>query len=105
MEFDEVLGMLTGMESTDGIPLVRDAFTKYNDEITEGANAKISELESQLDEMQRKYQDTAARNYELMRAVTAPAPSNEPGEGDDNNLTAEPTDEEKDIKHLFQGGR
>lgn len=105
MEFDEVLEMLNGMQSTEGIPVVRDAFTRYNDEVTEGANAKISELESQLDEMQRKYQDTAARNYELMRAVTAPAPQNEPGDGDDNNLTAEPTEEDKDINRLFQGGR
>lgn len=103
MEFDELLGMLDGMESLEGRGAVRESLIKYNDEMSEGANAKISELESALDEMSRKYQDTAARNYELMRAVTAPA--GEPKEGEDNDLAGEPTEDDKDVSKLIKGGR
>lgn len=35
-----------------------------------GANARISELEGEVAEYKKKYEETAAHNYELMRSVT-----------------------------------
>ena len=42
-------------------------------DLSAGMQARLSELEEKLTEAERKYQETAARNYELMVAATAPA--------------------------------
>lgn len=43
------------------------------DTVSDGAEARIAELESQLADAEDRYTQTAARNYELMLAATGPA--------------------------------
>lgn len=63
---------------------VKDAFGLYD----EGTKARIAELETALAEAEQKYTEVAARNYELMLAVTD-APAEE---------TEEEVEEEVDIE-------
>lgn len=65
-------------------------------DLSAGMQARLSELEEKLTEAERKYQETAARNYELMVAATAPA-------GDDVTVPEESQEEiaEKSIDALF----
>lgn len=86
MGFDEIIELLQGEEPDiagiiDGLGGLRTA--------SEGANARIAELEQAVADMEAKYQQTAAKNWELMQAMTAePEPEPEPeadegeGEGD-----------------------
>ena len=82
MGFDEIIELLQGEEPDiagiiDGLGGLRTA--------SEGANARIAELEQAVADMEAKYQQTAAKNWELMQAMTAepdPDPDPEPGEGD-----------------------
>lgn len=57
-------------------------------DVDAGADARISELESQLADAEGRYKDTAARNYELMQAVTSKDSSDE-GTGEDSEPTPE----------------
>ena len=81
MNFDEIIELLQGEEpdipgSIDGLGGLRAA--------SEGANARIGEIEQAVADMEAKYQQTAAKNWELMQAMTAePEPDPEPGEGED----------------------
>lgn len=52
-------------------------------DLSAGMQARLSELEEKLAEAEHKYQEVAARNYELMIAATAPAPD-EDGEGEES---------------------
>ena len=84
MTFDELLAMFDGLDGiadNEGAGAFREAFGEFG-RVSEGANARITELETALDEMERKYLDSAARNYELMSAVTAPAGEEEAEEGE-----------------------
>ena len=80
MGFDEIIELLQGEEPDiagiiDGLGGLRTA--------SEGANARIAELEQAVADMEAKYQQTAAKNWELMQAMTAdPEPEPEPGEGE-----------------------
>ena len=86
MGFDEIIELLQGEEPDiagiiDGLGGLRTA--------SEGANARVAELEQAVADMEAKYQQTAAKNWELMQAMTAePEPEPEPeadegeGEGD-----------------------
>lgn len=80
MDFDEIIELLQGEEPdiagiVDGLGGLRTA--------SEGANARIAELEQSVADMEAKYQQTAAKNWELMQAMTAePEPDPEPGEGE-----------------------
>ena len=80
MGFDEIIELLQGEEPDiagiiDGLGGLRTA--------SEGANARIAELEQAVADMEAKYQQTAAKNWELMQAMTAePEPDPEPGEGE-----------------------
>lgn len=77
MGFDEIIELLQGEEPDiagiiDGLGGLRTA--------SEGANARIAELEQAVADMEAKYQQTAAKNWELMQAMTAePEPEPEPG--------------------------
>lgn len=52
------------------------------DTVSEGAQARIAELESSLADAEERYKKTAAKNYELMLAATG-EPKEEPeGEGE-----------------------
>lgn len=83
MDFDEIIELLQGEEPDiagiiDGLGGLRTA--------SEGANARIAELEQAVADMEAKYQQTAAKNWELMQAMTAepgPEPGAEEDEGDD----------------------
>lgn len=89
MNFDEIIELLQGEEPDipgiiDGLGGLRTA--------SEGANARIAELEQAVADMEAKYQQTAAKNWELMQAMTAePEPEPEPdeGEGDEGDPFAE----------------
>lgn len=86
MNFDEIIELLQGEEPDipgiiDGLGGLRSA--------SEGANARIAELEQAVADLESKYQQTAAKNWELMQAMTAdpePEPEaeeDEIGEGED----------------------
>lgn len=82
MGFDEIIELLQGEEPDiagiiDGLGGLRTA--------SEGANARIAELEQAVADMEAKYQQTAAKNWELMQAMTAepePEPEADEDEGD-----------------------
>lgn len=59
------------------------------DTVSDGAEARIAELESQLADAEDRYTQTAARNYELMLAATGPA---EPTPDDGEQGDGEPDD-------------
>lgn len=83
MNFDEIIELLQGEEPDiagiiDGLGGLRTA--------SEGANARIAELEQAVADMEAKYQQTAAKNWELMQAMTAepePEPEAEEDEIDE----------------------
>lgn len=78
MDFDEIIELLQGEEPDiagiiDGLGGLRTA--------SEGANARIAELEQGVADLEAKYQQTAAKNWELTQAMTAdPEPEPEPDE-------------------------
>ena len=83
MDFDEIIELLRGEEPDiagiiDGLGGLRTA--------SEGANARIAELEQAVADLEAKYQQTAAKNWELTQAMTAdpePEPEADEGEGED----------------------
>ena len=83
MDFDEIIELLQGEEPDiagiiDGLGGLRTA--------SEGANARIAELEQGVADLEAKYQQTAAKNWELTQAMTAdpePEPEADEGEGED----------------------
>lgn len=83
MGFDEIIELLQGEEPDiagviDGLGGLRTA--------SEGANARIAELEQAVADLEAKYQQTAAKNWELTQAMTAdpePEPEPEADEGED----------------------
>lgn len=95
MGFDEIIELLQGEEPDiagiiDGLGGLRTASV--------GANARIAELEQAVADMEAKYQQTAAKNWELTQAMTAdPEPEPEPGEG-------EGEDEGDPFADLFEEG-
>ena len=83
MNFDEIIELLQGEEPDipgiiDGLGGLRTA--------SEGANARIAELEQGVADLEAKYQQKAEKNWELMQAMTAepePEPEAEENEGDE----------------------
>lgn len=49
-------------------------------DLSAGFEARLAELEEQLNEATKRYQETAARNYELMIAATGEPKEEEPAE-------------------------
>ena len=98
MDFDEVLKQYDKIHDTEGIPGFRDTLVSYGEsvgQISEGANARISELETALAAAEEKATNLAARNYELIIAATAQEAAQEP------QADPEPTEEDKDVSSLF----
>lgn len=95
MGFDEIIELLQGEEPDiagiiDGLGGLRTA--------SEGANARIAELEQAVADMEAKYQQTAAKNWELMQAMTA-EPEREPEpEADEGENEGDP------FAELFEEG-
>lgn len=97
MDFDELLKQYDNIRDTDGIPGFRETLVSYGQsvgQVSEGANARISELETALAAAEEKATNLAARNYELIIAATAQ-------EAAEEKPTDEITDEDRDVKTLF----
>lgn len=92
MTLDELLAMDEIEDLTDW----RNGVSQGVADLSAGMQARLSELEDKLTEAERKYQEVAARNYELMVAATAPA-------GDEVSDPEESQEEiaEKSIDDLF----
>lgn len=68
--------------------------------VSEGANARIAELEAANSELERKYTETAAKLWEMTQAATASADEGE-GEGDEGE-DEEPESDEELFGDLFE---
>lgn len=92
MTLDELLTM----DEIEDLSEWRNGVSQGVADLSAGMQARLSELEEKLTEAERKYQEVAARNYELMVAATAPAP----GEGEEGEESQEEI-AEKSIDDLF----
>lgn len=78
MDFATVLAMLDADEpDLDGL---RDGLGELS-RVSEGASARIAELEAENSELSQKYTETAAKLWEMTQAATASAEEPE-GDGD-----------------------
>lgn len=97
MDFATVLAMLDADElDLDGL---RDGLGELS-RVSEGASARIAELEAENSELAQKYTETAAKLWEMTQAATAPADKGE-GEGDDTE-DDEPESDEELFGDLFE---
>lgn len=97
MDFSELLAMLDADElDVDGL---RDGLGELS-KVSEGANARIAELEAANAELSQKYTETAAKLWEMTQAATAPA---DEGEGEDDDPDDdEPESDEELFGDLFE---
>lgn len=96
MDFATLLAMLDADElDLDGL---RDGLGELS-RVSEGANARIAELEAANGEVERKYTETAAKLWEMTQAATAPADEGD-GEGDEGD--DEPESDEELFGDLFE---
>lgn len=96
MDFATLAAMLDADElDLDGL---RDGLGELS-RVSEGANARIAELEGENAELSQKYTETAAKLWEMTQAATAPA-----GEGDegDEGEGEEPESDEELFGDLFE---
>lgn len=97
MDFATLLAMLDADElDVDGLRQGLGELSK----VSEGANARIAELEAENSEMSQKYTETAAKLWEMTQAATAPADEGE-GEGDEGE-DDEPESDEELFGDLFE---
>lgn len=68
--------------------------------VSEGASARIAELEGENAELSKKYTETAAKLWEMTQAATAPAKEPEGDEGDEGD--DEPESDEELFGDLFE---
>lgn len=88
MDFAALLEMLDADElDVDGLRQGLGELSK----VSEGANARIAELEGENAELSQKYTETAAKLWEMTQAATAPADDTE---GDDPEDDESESDEE-----------
>lgn len=98
MDFATLLEMLDADElDADGLRRGLGELSK----VSEGANARISELEAENAEVSKKYTETAAKLWEMTQAATAPAKEPEGDEGDDAG-DGEPEGDEELFGDLFE---
>ena len=80
MDFATLLEMLDAEElDMDGL---RNGLGELS-KVSEGANARIAELEAENSELSQKYTETAAKLWEMTQAATAPAKEPDGDEGDE----------------------
>lgn len=97
MDFATLLAMLDADElDLDGL---RNGLGELS-RVSEGANARIAELEGENAELSQKYTETAAKLWEMTQAATAPADEGE-GEGDEGE-DEEPESDEELFGDLFE---
>lgn len=95
MDFATLLAMLDADElDMDGL---RQGLGELS-RVSEGANARIAELEGENAELSQKYTETAAKLWEMTQAATAPA---DDPEGDDTE-DDEPESDEELFGDLFE---
>lgn len=97
MDFATLLAMLDADElDVDGLRQGLGELSK----VSEGANARIAELEGENAELSQKYTETAAKLWEMTQAATAPA---DEGEGeDDEGEDEEPESDDELFGDLFE---
>ena len=97
MDFATLLEMLDADEvDMDGLRQGLGELSK----VSEGANARIAELEAENAEMSQKYTETAAKLWEMTQAATAPA--KEPDGDDGGEGDEEPESDEELFGDLFE---
>ena len=90
MTLDELLAM----DEIEDLSEWRAGVSQGVADLSAGMQARLSELEEKLTESERRYQETAARNYELMIAATAPAADEgEEGEASQEEIAEQSIDE------------
>lgn len=95
MDFATVLAMLEADEpDLDGL---RDGLGELS-RVSEGANARIAELEAANAELSQKYTETAAKLWEMTQAATAPADDPEGDGAEDDG----PESDEELFGDLFE---
>ena len=96
MDFATLLAMLDADElDVDGLRQGLGELSK----VSEGANARIAELEAANAELSDKYTETAAKLWEMTQAATATADDPEGDEGDEGD--EEPESDEELFGDLF----
>ncbi len=97
MDFATLLAMLDADElDLDGL---RNGLGELS-KVSEGANARIAELEAANDELSQKYTDTAAKLWEMTQAATASAKEPDGDEVDEGD--EEPESDEELFGDLFE---
>lgn len=97
MDFATLLAMLDADElDMDGLRQGLGELSK----VSEGANARIAELEAANAELTDKYTETAAKLWEMTQAATAPAKEPDGDEGDEGD--EEPESDEELFGDLFE---
>lgn len=95
MDFETLLAMLDADElDMDGL---RNGLGELS-KVSEGANARIAELEAANAELSDKYTETAAKLWEMTQAATAKEPEGD--EGDE--VDEEPESDEGLFGDLFE---
>lgn len=98
MDFATLLAMLDADElDVDGLRQGLGELSK----VSEGANARIAELEAETSELSQKYTETAAKLWEMTQAATAPAKEPD-GDEDDDTEDDEPESDEELFGDLFE---
>ena len=96
MDFATLLEMLDADEpDMDGLRQGLGELSK----VSEGANARIAELEAANAELTQKYTETAAKLWEMTQAAIAPAKEPDGDEGDEDD---EPESDEELFGDLFE---
>lgn len=97
MDFATVLAMLDADElDLDGL---RQGLGELS-RVSEGANARIAELEAENSELSQKYTETAAKLWEMTQAATASTKEPDGDEGDEGD--EEPESDEELFGDLFE---
>ncbi len=97
MDFATLLEMLDADElDMDGLRQGLGELSK----VSEGANARIAELEAENSELSQKYTETAAKLWEMTQAATAAAKEPDGDEGDEGD--EEPESDEELFGDLFE---
>ena len=97
MDFAALLAMLDADElDVDGL---RDGLGELS-RVSEGANARIAELEAENAELSQRYTETAAKLWEMTQAATASTDEGE-DEGDEGE-DDEPESDEELFGDLFE---